>query len=445
MIFDRFPSGLTVWFVRPALRCRMAFLLFLSVAAIASKAQEITYARQIIDTLASETMAGRGYVRNANALVAEYIASQLRSNHVQAPESGYFQEFTLPINTFPGKAELWVNGKPLKAGTDFIVSATAPEIAGNFRITPVSEHTLLNRKKLEKLLKKDHSRSLILIDKQGMTKTSLRLVDSLTGTNGMRAAGYIVLTDRARLLWGISQGYRQLDFPVFEVLKPAMPVKAREAEVNLEAVFQPAMKVRNVLGFIPGAAVPDSFLVFTAHFDHIGMLGNEAYFPGANDNASGVAMMLDMARHYALPENRHRYSLMFIALSAEEAGLLGSEYYVENPVFPLSQIAFLINLDMVGTGSEGITMVNGKTFTRQFDKLSSINAENEYILKVVQRGESCNSDHCPFYKKGVPAVFIYSMGKEHTEYHNIYDTAERVPLTEYEDIFRLLRDFVNTF
>jgi hypothetical protein len=445
MISARTSSGLIAWLTRPAPHGSIALLLFLSLTGFVTKAQDIGYARRIIDTLASETMAGRGYVRNANALAAEYIASQLHRNNVQAPATGPFQEFTLPINTFPGKADLTVNGKLLKAGTDFIVSATSPSVSGNFRLISVSQRTLLSRKKLGKLIKKDHSGSMILIDKSGLSKTSLRLVDSITGTNAMRADGYIVLTDRARLLWGISQGYRQLGYPVFEVLKPSMPLKARIAEVNLEAVFHPEMKVRNVLGFIPGAAVPDSFLVFTAHFDHIGMLGDVAYFPGANDNASGVAMMLDIARHYALPGNRHRYSLAFIALAAEEAGLLGSEYYVENPVFPLSQIAFLINLDMVGTGSEGITMVNGKTFTQQFDKLSAINAENEYILKVAQRGESCNSDHCPFYKKGVPAVFIYSMGKEHTEYHNIYDTADRIPLTEYEDIFRLLRDFINTF
>lgn len=445
MIFVRFPSGLTAWIARCAMHRRMVFLLFLCAASVASEAQDIRFARQIIDTLASETMAGRGYVRNANALAAEYIASQLRSNNVQAPESGYFQDFTLPINTFPGRADLVVNGKPLMAGTDFIVSVTSPSISGSYKITTISEHAFLKKRKLDKLIKKDHSGSLILIDKSGMSKTSLRLVDSITRTNALRAAGYIILTDRSRLLWGISQGYRQLDFPVFEVLKPAMPLEAREAEVNLEAIFHPEMKVRNVSGFIPGAAVPDSFLVFTAHFDHIGMLGDKAYFPGANDNASGVAMMLDIARHYALPENRHKYSLMFIALAAEEAGLLGSEYYVENPVFPLSQIAFLINLDMVGTGSEGITVVNGNTFSRQFDRLTKINADNEYILKVAKRGESCNSDHCPFYKKGVPAVFIYSMGKEHTEYHNIYDKADHLPLTEYEDIFRLLRDFVNSF
>jgi Zn-dependent M28 family amino/carboxypeptidase len=136
--------------------------------------------------------------------------------------------------------------------------------------------------------------------------------------------------------------------------------------------------------------------------------------------------------------------MAFMAFSGEEAGLIGSDFYVKHPLFPLSQIFFLINLDMVGTGSEGITVVNGKTLIHQFGRLVKINSDNEYIMKVAPRGESCNSDHCPFYKMGIPAVFIYSLGKEHKEYHNIYDSADRIPFTEYDDIFRLLRDYVNT-
>jgi len=114
-------------------------------------------------------------------------------------------------------------------------------------------------------------------------------------------------------------------------------------------------------------------------------------------------------------------------------------------LFPLEQIAFLINLDMVGTGSEGISVVNGKIFTRQYEKLAKINAEKAYVATVTQGGESCNSDHCPFYKKGVPAVFIFSKGKEHREYHNIYDSRDRIPFTDYTDIFSLMRDFINSY
>ncbi len=408
-------------------------------------AQDKTFARRLIDTLASPAMSGRGYVNDANRIASDFIAAEMQKQGLKTFPEGYFQPFIIPINTFPGKTGLSFNGKKLKPGIDFIISSTSPSVSGEFKIRTISPKAFDNPGNLKKLMRKDFSGSLILIDKSGITKEKIRMVDSLVRTNFLKSAGFILVTDKERLLWSISQGFKQKTYPVFEVLKPAMPEKPKKASIAIEAVFAPEMQVRNVIGFITGIAVPDSFLVITAHYDHLGMMGSDAIFPGANDNASGVAMMLDMARHFSAPGNRPRYSMAFIALAAEETGLNGSEFYVEHSFFPLSQIAFLINLDMVGTGSEGITVVNGTILKKQFEQLVKINAENEYILTVKPRGESCNSDHCPFFKQGVPAVFIYSMGKEHKEYHNIYDSRDRVPLTEYEDIFRLLRDFINTY
>jgi len=408
-------------------------------------AQDLNYARSVVDTLASPAMSGRGYVNNANQLASGFIAAEMQKAGLSSFPGGVFQSFTLPLNTFPGKVEFSVDGKALIPGVDFIVSASSPSIDKTFKVKVLSPKLFNKPENLEKLNKKDFSNTLLLIDKSVIPKEKQKLVDSLVRTNFPESAGFVLLSDKERLLWSISQGFRQKGFPVFEVLKPAMPAKPRKAVVNIEAKFEPAIQVRNVLGFIPGTEVPDSFIVITAHYDHLGMMGTEALFPGANDNASGVAMMLDMARHYSLPGNKPRFSLAFIALAAEETGLNGSYFYAENPLFPLEQIAFLINLDMVGTGSEGISVVNGKIFTRQYEKLAKINAEKAYVATVTQGGESCNSDHCPFYKKGVPAVFIFSKGKEHREYHNIYDSRDRIPFTDYTDIFSLMRDFINSY
>ena len=136
--------------------------------------------------------------------------------------------------------------------------------------------------------------------------------------------------------------------------------------------------------------------------------------------------------------------MLFIAFSGEEAGILGSKYFADHPTFPLKNIRFLINLDMVGTGSEGITAVNATVFKKEFAALQNINSEKGYLTKIKSRGEACNSDHCPLYQKGVPCFFIYTMGEEYTEYHNIYDLGTKIPLTEYSDLFRLLVDFNDT-
>ncbi len=422
-----------------------SLILIICFSSVNGFSQDKKYARYLIDTLASPGMSGRGYVNNANRIASEFIAGEMQQHGLLSFPEGYFQPFTLPINTFPGKVSLTVNGIKLKPGVDFIVSASSPSVSKEFKIKVLDPKKFDKPQRLFRLTGKSFENILLLIDKSAIAKERQKLVDSLVWTNYLKSEGYILLSEKERLLYSVSQGFNQKAYPVFEVLKPALPLKPKSAAISVDAVFEPSMAVRNVIGYIPGIEVPDSFIVITAHYDHLGMMGKDALFAGANDNASGVAMMLDMARHYSKPENRPRYSMAFIALAAEETGLNGSEFYVRNPFFPLSQIAFLINLDMVGTGSEGITVVNGKTFVEQYERLVKINADNEYILKVAQRGESCNSDHCPFFKKGVPAVFIYSMGKEHREYHNVYDSAERVPLSEYEDIFRLLRDFIYTF
>ncbi|PKP00681.1 MAG: hypothetical protein CVU14_07220 [Bacteroidetes bacterium HGW-Bacteroidetes-9] len=422
-----------------------SLILIICFSSVNGFSQDKKYARYLIDTLASRGMSGRGYVNNANRIASEFIAGEMQQHGLLSFPEGYFQPFTLPINTFPGKVSLSVNSIKLKPGVDFIVSASSPSVSKEFKIKVLDPKKFDKPQRLFRLTGKSFENILLLIDKSAIAKERQKLIDSLVWTNYLKSAGYILLSEKERLLYSVSQGFNQKAYPVFEVLKPALPLKPKSAAISVDAVFEPSMVVRNVIGYIPGLEVPDSFIVITAHYDHLGMMGKDALFAGANDNASGVAMMLDMARHYSKPENRPRYSMAFIALAAEETGLNGSEFYVRNPFFPLSQIAFLINLDMVGTGSEGITVVNGKTFVEQYERLVKINADNEYILKVAQRGESCNSDHCPFFKKGVPAVFIYSMGKEHREYHNVYDSAGRVPLSEYEDIFRLLRDFIYTF
>ncbi len=410
-----------------------------------STPQDKVYAKYLVDTLASSYMAGRGYVKDGNRKASDFIATEMKRSGLHCFSGEYFQSFTLPVNIFPGDVELMINGIRMKPGVDFIISGSSPPMNGEFKIRKLKTKFFASSAGLLKLQGKDFSGILILIDKSEIPKEQLPLADSLIRTNFLKSAGFIVLSQKERLLFSVSSAFRQQSFPVFEVLKPSMPGNPSRAKVSIEAEFHPSYQVRNVIGYIPGTEEPDSFLVITAHFDHLGMMGNEVIFPGANDNASGVAMMLDMARHFSHPDNKPRFSIAFLAFSGEETGLNGSEFYVEKPLFSLKKISFLINLDMVGTGSEGITVVNGKTFTNQFEKLSSINKDNEYVLKVVSRGESCNSDHCPFYKAGVPAVFIYSMGSEHREYHNIYDNADRVPFTEYEDIFRLLRDFLTSY
>ncbi len=221
----------------------------------------------------------------------------------------------------------------------------------------------------------------------------------------------------------------------------SLPKQSRKIKVDIEQKFQTDHKMINVAGYIEGRTKSDSFVVFTAHYDHLGQMGASVYFPGANDNASGTAMMLDLAKYYS--ENTPDYSIAFIAFTGEEVGLLGSEYYVLHPLFPLSNIRFLVNLDLVGTGDDGIKVVNGAVIEKEFNLLTRINDEKKYLKAIEKRGEAAISDHYPFYAKGVKSFYIYTLGGI-SEYHNILDKAGTLPLTKYNELFRLLIDFVKT-
>ncbi|MBA3704830.1 MAG: M28 family peptidase, partial [Bacteroidetes bacterium] len=156
--------------------------------------------------------------------------------------------------------------------------------------------------------------------------------------------------------------------------------------------------------------------------------------------ASGCAMLLNLAKFYSRPENKPKCSIAFIAFGGEEIGLIGSKHYTDHPLFPLKNIKFLLNMDIMGTGEEGITVVNGTLFKKEFEKLKQINTENNFIKDVKVRGKAANSDHYHFSENGVKAFFIYTMGGIKA-YHDIYDRAETLPLNEFEDLFKMITKF----
>ena len=236
---------------------------------------------------------------------------------------------------------------------------------------------------------------------------------------------------------------RQTDTtPTLEVLRSAWPADAKSIKYKIKSSLNPNHQARNVIGYIKGSTQPDSFLVFTAHYDHLGGQGKEVYFPGANDNASGTAMLLELAAHYSKPENKPKYSMVFIAFAAEEAGLLGSFHYVQNPLFPLQSIRFLVNLDLLGTGDEGMMVVNGQVHKQEFELLTSINQKYNYLPQIKSRGKAANSDHYPFSEQGVPAFFFYTLGGT-AAYHNTQDFATQLPLTKFPEVFKLITTFAD--
>lgn len=414
---------------------KVIVLMFLANFYSDGFAQDVGYARQIIDSLCAPIMHGRGYVLEGETKAAVFIAEELEHWGVKPFGESFYQEYMISVNTFPEDMLLSINGKELEAGKDFIVSPSARSQSGSFKAAHLQEKKIMNRGSFNKLmLNKEFTNEVVVFDYKAENAEKARERARLFIGSHLDAAAFISVEEK--LTWHTASSVD--NFTHIQVKREAMPSKVKEVGINIDASFQTTYQTQNVVGYIKGTRYPDSMYVFTAHYDHLGRLGANHYIPGANDNASGVAMLLNLAKYYS--ENPPQYSIAFIAFGAEELGLIGSRYFVEHPLFPLEQIKFLVNLDIVGTGDDGITVVNAFQFPEEFARLETINEYKQYLPQIEKRGEAANSDHWFFYTHNVPCFFIYTLGGIQA-YHDIYDRPETLPLTEFEDLMRLLVEF----
>jgi len=377
------------------LNMKLKLTALLLIIAHIAPAQDIAFARKMVDTLTSSYFWGRGYTKNGVNNAAAFLTAQFQSYGL-TPMDGknFLQEFSYPINTFPGKMDVAINGVDLVPGRDFIISPDSRGVKGEGTLT-----------------KKD----------------SAHFID-------IKNRVIVVLEDKLTF----SAEQKVLDYTIIEVDKKLQKTLPKTIKVNIENELIPDFKTGNICGVVKGTSQPDSLIVFTAHYDHLGGMGSATYFPGANDNASGVTQVLTMAKYYA--EHPQPYTMAFILFSGEEAGLLGSRYFTENPLIPLKNIRFLVNLDLEGTGVDGITVINATVYPAEFAMLKQVNEKGKYLSKVNSRGKAANSDHYFFTEKGVPAFYMYTLGGIKA-YHDIYDISATLPLTEYEDLFNLLIGF----
>jgi aminopeptidase YwaD len=425
---------------------RLTLLLLCFFALFHLTSQEIEYARSMIHILASDSMSGRGYQRDGDKLSADLIRREFIRNGLKPVGEEYLQPVIFPVNSIVGATSCLVDGKELTPGIEYHISARSKGREKVYDLMWLDLEQVQQKRWLRRLRSMDLSNYLLVIDPRIVAEKTLRdfyMSLYLGDPRQFRRsgpAGIVVIEDKP--IWHISDSGFESKYLVIKIKSGSIHPQSKNLEINFSNQYNRRYQSNNVIGMVPGTAHPDSFIVFTAHYDHLGMMG-EVMIPGANDNASGTAMILDLARHYGL--NPARYSIAFMAFTGEEAGLIGSTFYAANPLFPLTHIKALINLDMVGTGSDGITLVNGGVFPDDYQILDSLNRTYQFLPEVKNRGESANSDHHPFYAKKVKAFFIYTMGKEHQEYHNIYDLAERLPLTGYEGLFRLLTKFADQY
>ena len=374
---------------------KIFFIILIILSGINTKAQDISYNRKIVDTLSSSNFWGRGYTKDGMQKAADFLAKEFKNLGLKPlDQKNYLQKFTYSANTFPGNMEVTVNDKKLRPGVDFLVSADS--------------HSNKGKGKLEQ-------------------KDSVTFID---------AADKIIITLENKLTWDASQ--KEENYTIIQLDKKRFLEVPTSIKVNIENKFIKKFDAANICAMVPGTQKPDSFIFITAHYDHLGGMGRDTYFPGANDNASGVALLLSLAKYYAI--HPQKYSIGFILFAGEEIGLLGSKYYTEHPIIPLKNIRFLTNTDLAGTGSEGITVVNASVFPKEFALMNKINDEFKHLVTIGARGKAANSDHYWFTELGIPSFFFYTKGGI-AAYHDVFDKAATLPLNEQADLMQLMIKF----
>lgn len=219
-----------------------------------------------------------------------------------------------------------------------------------------------------------------------------------------------------------------------ETQQPA--TMAFKSPLTIETVFEElALPTENVVGYVPGTdpKLKDEYVVISAHYDHIGKKGDDI-FNGADDNASGTALLMELGRTIA--EKPTRRSIVFLALTAEEKGLIGSRKFLESSPIPVESIVANINLDMLGrneTTSMGLIPAKNEDVSTLNTMTKEVNQKLKEPFTFIEDFDQYHhrSDHYNFAKRNIPALFFFA--GDHEDYHKATDTWDKV---NYEKIYR---------
>ncbi|MDB5120985.1 MAG: hypothetical protein JWN56_2203 [Sphingobacteriales bacterium] len=454
-------------------------------------------AKKHLTILSSDEFEGRETGKPGAEKAANYIAEQFKRLGLQAPVNGsYFQNFPLVENVFEVKS-FNINGKALNYAKDFYFS-TIPnattlktdeivyigygidnetyndlegtDIAGKV-VLLINKDEPIDKNKTEEAtdwstnsLKRinyiqNKNPALILavnpdvneaienykISFPGKGKLSIKKPNSLSSLTQIQTVpvAYISRAVAGLFLKNSAKTYEDLKASINESSEP----KTQTVKVDFNAdfgIYAKEVNSKNVLGFLPGTDLKDEILVLSAHYDHIGIseTGTDKINNGADDDGSGTTAVIELARAFTKAKKKGkgpRRSILFMTVSGEEKGLLGSEWYSEHPVFPLSQTITDLNIDMIGRVDPDHTANPYYCYLIGSDKLStdlhkiSENANSIYTkLSIDYKFNDPNdperiyyrSDHYNFAKHNIPIIFYFN--GIHEDYHKPSDEVSKI-------------------
>ncbi len=376
--------------------------------------------RPVIDTLCSPGLWGRGYSRNGHNKAADYLRRRLQG----AGASVSIQAFEMEAQVWPASPTLTVGRRRPALGEAWQPEAGCPPV--RFCGKALRYDSLA----WPRLPAAMQAKAALVFSSAAAWQRFRRQQLPLPGLAWIESGGALPAFSVAR----------QADVvPVVYATQPHTPAAGQR--VRFKAQPKPWQgQAHNVVARIPGTARPDSMLIVGAHYDHLGGLGKRVYFPGANDNATGTTLLLELATYLA----RHplRYTVYVVGFSAEEAGLVGSQAFVRQWADSLPRVRFMLNLDLMGSGEDGATAVNAPAVQWDFDQLQALNARLQALPSIRPRRNAPNSDHYPFTQAGVPALFLYLQGP-YKYYHSPQDKPRpELTLAGFEGTFHLCMAFL---
>jgi Zn-dependent M28 family amino/carboxypeptidase len=247
-----------------------------------------------------------------------------------------------------------------------------------------------------------------------------------TGSEGQKKAGKYLIEQYQKM--GVSHPKSMSSF--YQIV-PKEALKGRRGNLP---------QSENILAFIEGSEKPEEVIVISAHYDHVGMTNGEIY-NGADDDGSGTVALLEIAEAFQLAKksgNGPKRSILFLHVTGEEHGLLGSKYYADNPIFPMVNTVANLNIDMIGRcdpgncGKEYVYVIGSEMLSSDLKKISETANKETAKLELNYKYDDPNdkerlyyrSDHYNFAKNGIPVIFYFD--GIHEDYHKPTDDADKI-------------------
>ena len=356
----------------------------------------------------------------------------------------YLQHFTHPLNAQRGPVKLSVDGKELRHTIDYTLKEFSPTYKGELDVVYLDDKYLDPETFCKHMDSGKYRNKAVVLNWDRFCETMYTypgIEVYKTYFVPLKNVGALICRGSELLPYFKSRNHFNTPMPVF-ITDSSFPMDAKRVYIETEAKMVDN-DAHNIIAYIPGSKHPDKHFIISCHYDHLGVCGDQIFY-GANDNSSGTAMLLNLMRYFKA--NQPEHSIVFVFFDAEENNLLGSFFYADNPLLPLENIKYFVELDMIGDNGENIYCQISDQGEEGLAMLNSINSSMDKPFAQLDRHPLDDyADHYPFALKGVPAIYMELDGDTNKNYHSPRDTYENFHASNYERIFTLVKRFVEEF